>query len=413
MIKTPLSVLLVEDAPAKKRKLFERMRAAPELFSDPDVAVCTADAVRHLQDKQYDLMVLDIVIPYRADGDPDEQNSIDLLSRIDAGMGGIHRPRHVLPISANSQSSAVSEFFSGRPWRCIHYCENSNEALDNIEKIARWIHSKGADDVRASKCDVFIVTALEEPEFTAIEAAFPEIGPLEPLDSTQLVRYGKIECDGRSITIGLGFAPRMGPVASAVLCTKVLEILRPKVMLMSGICAAIGNKADIGDLVVADASWDWQSGKYVDKGSAGFEIAPHQLNVPVKVLNILLKMKRDNSFWTNFYKEANPLKLNLPKLVRGPVATGASVIADERVVKKIREEQNKNVVGVDMETYAVYAACASAACNTGALSLKAVCDKANQEKNDLFQQYAANVSAQAVRHLIVMYGAELLECYEK
>ena len=412
MTQAPLSVLLVEDTPAKKRKLFERMRAAPGLFSDPDVAVCTADAVRRLQDKQYDLMVLDIVIPHRADGDPDEQNSIDLLSRLDAAIGGIHRPRHVLPISANAQSSTVSEFFKGRPWGCIHYREDSDEALDNIETIARWIHAKVADEVRTSKCDVFIVTALEEPEFTALEAVFPEVGPLEPLDATQLVRYGQIDCNGRSITIGLGFAPRMGPVASAVLCTKVLEILRPKLMLMSGICAAIGNKADIGDLVAADASWDWQSGKYVNKGSADFEIAPHQLNIPVKVQNILLKMKRDDLFWATFYKEAISLRLNLPKLVRGPVATGASVIADERVITKIREEQNKNVVGVDMETYAVYAACASADYNAGALSLKAVCDKANQEKNDRYQPFAAHVSAQAVKHLISKYGAELLECYE-
>lgn len=411
MTQPPLSVLLVEDTPAKKRKLFERMRAEPNLFSDPEVAMCTADAIRRLQDKQYDLMVLDIVIPNRADDHPHEQNSMDLLSRLDSGSGGLKRPRHVLPISADVQSAVVSEFFKGRPWGCIHYREDSEEALDNIVKIAQWIHARRVDEVRGSLCEIFIVAALEEPEFTALEAVFPEIGPLEPLDGTQLVRYGQVKCDDRMITIGLGFAPRMGPVASAVLCTKVLEIVRPKLILMAGICGAVGDKADIGDLVAAEASWDWQSGKYVENGNE-FEIAPHQLNVPAKVLNILIKMKRDNSLWSSFYKEASSLKLGIPKLVRGPVATGASVVADERVIKKIREEQNKNVVGVDMETYAVYAACASADYNAGALSLKAVSDKANREKDDRYQPYAAQVSANAIKHLLLNYGAELLLCYE-
>lgn len=411
MTTAPLSVLLVEDNPAKKRKLFERMRATPEIFSEPDVVGCTADAIKRLQEKPYDLMVLDIFIPYRADGDPVEQNSIDLLSRIDEGIGNINRPRHVLPISAEEPSPAVSEFFKGRPWGCIHYREDSDEALDVIEKIAQWIHRKVSEDATISKCDIFIVTALEEPEFTAVEAAFSEIGPLEPLDATQLVRYGEIECEGNKISIALGFAQRMGPVASAVLCTKAIEILRPKLILMAGICAAVGDKANIGDLIVADASWDWQSGKYVDKGKADFELAPHQLNVPAKVHGVLLKLKRENAFWGNFNKDVIELKTDIPKLVRGPVATGASVIADERVIQKIREEQNKNVVGLDMETYAVYAACASAEYNVGALSLKAVCDKADKEKDDRYQPFAAKVSAQTVKYLISKYGNELLQCW--
>ncbi|MBW9335696.1 hypothetical protein FEE59_19470 [Herbaspirillum sp. RU 5E] len=411
MTTAPLSVLLVEDTPAKKRKLFERMRASPDIFSDPDVVGCTADAIKRLQEKQYDLMVLDIAVPHRADGDPNEQNSIDLLAAIDEGIGNIKRPRHVLPISADEQSEKVSEFFKGRPWGCIHYREDSDEALDIIVKIAQWIHRKVSDEATISKCDIFILTALEEPEFTAVEAAFPELGHFEPLDATQLVRYGEIACDGNKISVALGFAQRMGPVASAVLCTKAIELLKPKLILMAGICAAVGDKANIGDLVVADASWDWQSGKYVDKGSADFELAPHQLNVPAKVHALLLKVKRDSGFWMSFNKDVIDLKIDVPKLVRGPVATGASVIADERVIKKIREDQNKNVVGLDMETYAVYAACASAGYNVGALSLKAVCDKANKEKDDRYQPFAAKVSAQSVKHLVSNYGNELLACW--
>ena len=88
------------------------------------------------------------------------------------------------------------------------------------------------------------------------------------------------------------------------------------------------------------------------------------------------------------------------------------MVADERVTKKIREEQNKNVVALDMETYAVYAAAASAHYHVGALSIKAVCDRADREKNDNYQTYASKISAACTLHFIENYGEKLLAIYE-
>jgi nucleoside phosphorylase len=412
MERAPLKTLIVEDNPAKKRKLFERLNALPKMFADPDVVGSTSEALKRVQEAQFDLMILDVVVPLKPEGDADEQNAMDLLARLDAGGGGIKSPTHVLLISAaNILSQSVREFVRGRPWGLIRYSEESEQALDDIERVAKWIYSYPQTNSRASICDVFIVTALEEPEFVAMEDAV-EAEPLVPLDAVQLVRYFTVKSGGRDIKVGMGFAPRMGPVASAVLCTKVIENVRPKLLLMAGICGAIGTKADIGDVVAADSSWDWQSGKYVDDGKAGFHIAPHQLNVPGDVRSILIRLKREEVFWSSFAKDAIAVKAAIPKMILGPMATGASVIADERVTKKIRDEQNKNVVAVDMETYAVYAAAASATYKCGALSLKAVCDRADKEKNDAYRPYAAKVSAACALHLLQKFGEELLALYD-
>ena len=409
--RAPLNVLIVEDNPAKKRKLFEHLELHSDIFGQPEVSVCAQDAIRRLKEKEYDLLILDVFLPLRVEGDPQEQHSIDLLARIDAGTGGVIRPKHVAVISSrNSLSSEAMSFFSGRPWGFIHYEEDSNSSLKDIENVGKWIFKNSFIPTPASKCDIFIIAALEEPEFTALESEFGDLEPLEPLDSSHLIRFCKISSTGGDLRVAIGFASRMGPVASAILATKAIELLRPRLILMSGICGAVASKANIGDLVVADSSWDWQSGKYVNKKGGDFEIAPHQLPMPETFRNFLISLKRDQAFWAQFSSDAQSLKVPSPKLIIGPLATGASVIADERITQKIREEQHKNVVAIDMETYAVYAAAAAASYKVNALSLKAVCDKADVTKNDDFQPYAAKVSSKAVLHLISQYGSKLLNC---
>jgi nucleoside phosphorylase len=196
----------------------------------------------------------------------------------------------------------------------------------------------------------------------------------------------------------------MGPVQSAILVTKALA-LNPKIVVMGGICAGIPSKAGIGDVIAADVSWDWQSGKYIDKdGQEEFEISPHQLDIPDSLRSKLLQLKTDQSFWNSVAPKSQALSLPMPKLVIGPMATGSSVLADDRVVSRIREGQHKNVVGLDMETYGVYAAVQATSPSTFVISLKAVCDKGDKKKDDRYQAFAAEISSKAIEHFLLNLG---------
>ncbi len=55
-----------------------------------------------------------------------------------------------------------------------------------------------------------------------------------------------------------------------------------------------------------------------------------------------------------------------------------------------------------------YAAAQAASIPIRAISLKAVCDKGDKEKNDKYQAYAARVSAAAVHRFIVRFSESLL-----
>lgn len=405
-----LSILIVEDNPSKKQKLFEHLQSKPDLFEEPEVCICISDAIKRMQEKKYDLLILDVVVPEKIGGIPREENSLELLERIDVEKGGIKAPRYVLPISSMpTLSENTRNFFRGRPWGIVPYDDQSTQSLSDIENVAKWILAHEDKNPDERQCDVFLITALEDPEFSAIEKVFANFGPLEPLDSKQLVRFCEVNVGSRTMKVAAGFSPRMGPVASALLTSKAIERLKPRLVVMAGICAGLSNKVALGDVVAAEASWDWQSGKFIEKaGTETFQIAPHQLGIDQSLRSLLLLLKRDEDFWSSFADEARALKLPLPKLVLGPMASGASVLANSRVTTQIKEEQHKNVIAVDMETYAVYAAADAASMPVKAISLKAVCDEGDEKKNDNYQPYAAKVSAELVLRFLKSFCENIL-----
>lgn len=406
-----IELLLLEDDPAKKSKLLSFINVNRELFSRVDSALCTSEARDRMKERRYDLFLVDIVVPAFLGGEKSEQHSISLFHDIEEGYDGVLRPRYCLPISSCSDlSQDAHDFFVGRPWGILPYHENDDDCLLTIEKVVRFVIGENQNTTHSKHCEVLLITALMEPEYVAIEGLHMGWGPLEPLDSSQLIRFGEFRAYGRDITVGAAFAARMGPVSSAILTTKAILNLKPKLIIMAGICAGIPSKAQIGDVIAADVSWDWQSGKYVNSdGVETFEIAPHQCDIDENSRNQLLLLKRDTEFWESL----SPMALSAgaghrPKLVIGPVATGASVLSDARVVDRIRKTQNKNVVGLDMETYGVFAAAAACSPHVRVLSLKAVCDKGDERKSDQFQQYASQVSARSIHHFLSTFCEPLL-----
>ncbi|WP_186204778.1 hypothetical protein [Burkholderia gladioli] len=407
-----LNILLLEDDPAKKTRLLSFLNQRRDLFNRVDTAICTAEARRRMEERSYDLFIVDIVVPYELGGEKNEKNSIALLEELDDGHGALNRPVFVLPMSASGELTADAHaFFVGRPWGILPYTEATDECLSTVEKVAQFVLKEMEHNSDVGNADVFLITALDEPEFSAVENVHFEWHPFEPLDRSQLVRYGSITSGGDQFRIAAGFCPRMGPVAASILTTKALLMLRPKLIVMAGICAGIPGKAEIGDVIATDISWDWQSGKYVDKhGIEAFQIAPHQIGIDDACQNALIKLKRDQEFWGTLAPLALSVKLtNTPKLIIGPMATGSSVLADARVTDRIKQTQHKNVTGLDMETYAVYAATRSSDSDTKVISLKSVCDKGDKRKNDEYQPYAAEVSARTVARFLEQHLADLVQ----
>jgi nucleoside phosphorylase len=187
----------------------------------------------------------------------------------------------------------------------------------------------------------------------------------------------------------------MGLTAAAIATTQLVLQFAPKIVVMIGIAAGThaGNK-QLGDVLVADPSVDYNSGKVAqEKGIREFLPDPYPIGLNARLRSVLLKYRGDHPI---FERIRSQWKGKMPRLANhlhlGPLGAADQVIDDPSRVLEIQRNWRK-LIGVEMETYGVYRAChESPDPKPRFVSFKSVCDFA-AEKTDSWQEYAAFVAA--------------------
>jgi nucleoside phosphorylase len=188
----------------------------------------------------------------------------------------------------------------------------------------------------------------------------------------------------------------MGLTAAAIATTHLVLQFRPRLVVMIGIAAGTtaGGK-QFGDVLVADPSVDYMSGKIASvNGARQFLPDPYPLGLNPRIRSVLRRhvASRDafaeiQSRWTG------RLPPGRNRMHLGPLGAADQVIDDYTRILEIQLNWRK-LIGLEMETYGVYRAChESPEPKPDVVSFKAVCDFA-AEKSDDWQDYAAYVAAQ-------------------
>jgi nucleoside phosphorylase len=179
---------------------------------------------------------------------------------------------------------------------------------------------------------------------------------------------------------------------------------------MPGICAGIRGEANLGDVVFANLSWDYQSGKHFLTGEKlpGFALDPHPILADPSISSRIDQLASDQGFWVSLMRGwAVPTEV-IPRLHSAPMGSGAAVLADGEFAGRVRAQQRK-ALGIDMEVYGLYCAAEYAGLPRPLVfSMKAVCDFADEQKSDSQQHYAAYMSANAVKEFLERYAEQLL-----
>jgi nucleoside phosphorylase len=248
--------------------------------------------------------------------------------------------------------------------------------------------------------DIGIVCALEQPEFDAVKEAFGGSSAWKEVGETRythIYRETSLQTKtGKALRVVATASTSMGLTAAAIATTQLIMQFRPRLVIMIGIAAGTrsGNK-QFGDVLVADPSVDYNSGKVVEaKGIREFLPDPYPIGINARLRSVLQKYASNKevfdgirSRWKGDLPQA-PNRLHI-----GPLGAADQVIDDPNRVLEITKNWRK-LVGVEMETYAVYRACyESPDPKPRAVSFKAVCDFA-AEKTDSWQLYAAFMAAQ-------------------
>lgn len=388
-----VGILVVEDQQPKVAKIIDLLTGIPGIArKDIDVAQSGIEARRLLRNCEYDLMILDVVLPNRPEDPPRRDGGVELLREVMERDGFFH-PRYIIGLTAFPEAfqEAVGEF-ADYTWAIVQYREDEQGWHDPIEQIIRHIRRTGAsgrDEALEYKTDICVITALpmEFESLLQLQWSWAE----ERGDGDAITyRNAVVECDGGAAKIVSAVCPRMGMVSAAVLAANMIRTFRPRVIAMTGICAGLRDRVAIGDIVVVDPSWDYQSGKFL-RGE--FQAAPHQLPLITPIRRRLMELASREVLapvkdgWQG-RKPDTDLSLHI-----GPAASGSAVLADKRRLSALKL-QHRQLLAVDMEVYGIYAAAAEAPSPAPcAIAIKGVSDFGDESKGDEFREYAAYASS--------------------
>jgi nucleoside phosphorylase/CheY-like chemotaxis protein len=405
-----MKILIVEDSPEKRQRI-SRVLASTSIV-DLELVEYAQDllsARRRLRDTHFDLLILDIALPLRADQEPTEDAGVLLLKELLSTPQRLLVPAHVVGITGieDAYRSALHQF-SSRALSLLRYDESSTDWEMGLAARVHHIHSAAASNAvsgREFHSDLGIVCALYSPELTAVLRLPWEWSQISlPGDHTIYWR-GKVAVQGRDLIVHAAHAPRMGMPAAATLASKIISNFRPRYIVMPGIMAGVRGRVNLGDVVAADPCWDWGSGKWLhDSSGSKFLQAPHQIPLAQTIRERIRLMSHDSALLNNIRDgwAGDPPQYALAVQL-GPVASGASVLADEAALQRVIE-QHRQLLGLEMEIYGVYAAAEEAAePRPQAFSLKSVVDFADSAKSDAHRQYSAYTSAEVLRRFVEKY----------
>lgn len=194
----------------------------------------------------------------------------------------------------------------------------------------------------------------------------------------------------------------MGIAAASSVTTKIIEKFDPNSIIMVGICGGRKGEVELGDLIIAERSWDYGSGKIkkLKDGSTELLAQPNQITISAilksnieKNMDLLSSICSD---WNSFNHQRKNTSLKI-----GALPSGSAVISTSEYYEKNIAPQYRKFLGMDMETYGVYYSCSQSGKNINFVSMKSVSDLADEDKDDTYHDFCSYISG--------MFAYKLLE----
>ncbi len=406
-----LKILIVDDLKEKSQKICEILQTINTIEKDNIHFVENLlDAFQLLKTNVYDIVILDIQIPRRKGEPPLIDGGIRFLEQIE--FGEVNYPLSIVGITSFDESIIeYEEYFQNHLWSLIKYDETTNEWSQRIRNKVEYIVSYKKNQISRMELydyDIGIVCALFRLELEnvrkVIGGTWDEINI--PNDDSTKYYICQLVIGEKKAKIVAAAAPQMGMPAATVVATKMINHFKPRYLAMAGIAAGVQEKGvQLGDILAADPSWDYGAGKIKDNsGKRVFLQDSKQLRIDSDLQSMFQELSTNRALLNEISEEYTGKKPHTKlSLHLGPLASGAAVIADKRVVKEIAL-QSRNLIGIEMETYGVYCA-GYYGCEPKPkfFSIKSACDYADADKDDDYQDYAAFTSARMLKHIISAY----------
>jgi nucleoside phosphorylase len=260
--------------------------------------------------------------------------------------------------------------------------------MENAQSLVKpGLTDRKATSSNNTHFDVCVVCALAEEAQAFIQVATQQYGvEFEKVFDKRLdldyyyVRFPNSQ--GELLTLQVSWLPTYGPIETSLHLKLFLATFRPLFAAMTGICAGNKEKAQLGDLIVAECAYFYDSGKFV--------IDQHGEQVQLHNPDVYRVSKRVKHFIQTFEQWKSRFAPTEPDCHIGAIASGSAVRAD-RPFERI-PFQMRNTLAIDMEGAAFYRTVEDFP-GIDALLVKGVSDYADEKKDDDAHWRASRASA--------------------
>lgn len=236
---------------------------------------------------------------------------------------------------------------------------------------------------------VLVIAALEE-ELTPFLESF-ENWEQKKNPSGDFYFFTKKNIKNKVVEIYASSAPKYSKVASATHVTRMMYMVNPSIAIMIGICAGDETKVSLGDLVISEKVYDYETGKMKQKILVP-EIQSHELLPPLMALVKLGKNK--------YKSDLNTLLSVSFDVHLASFACGSAVVEKNDIFQILQSKHDRKTLALDMESFAFFEAIKGYSHRCYAIVCKGVCDFANTKKDDSYHEIAAYRTAQWAKYFI-------------
>jgi nucleoside phosphorylase len=397
-----IKVLVIDDSQRKAKNIIDLLNNIPGCCYELATDIVTAR--RYLQEF-FHLAIVDMNLPERFSDTPKEDAGLTFILEIKKSKR-IKTPEHFIGLT---EIPTIHDKYKGdlddNLVSLIKYDETKDDWRNKIKsKIRDLVEQKQNNYEHANYIyDVGIVTALSTPELEAVLKLKYNWTKVNVKPDSSNYWEGKIVLsDGRILNIVATPLPQMGMVATASSAMKVITHFKPRYLIMTGICGGVEEKVNLGDIVISDLSFDFDSGKIIDNnGAEEFESDYRSIPLDSRLKDKFMSLSNEKEILRAIKDswEGNGVNNDL-KIVLRPVGSVAAVISNADYISNKIKHQRK-MVAIDMETYAIFYSCMhSVEPKPTAISIKSVSDHANAHKNDDLQKYCSYISAKLADYII-------------
>lgn len=250
-----MKTLIVDDQYEEKAKVIagvlKRVGA-----SEIDLVADSKSAIKLMMSKKYDLLILDLQIPDILGEEAQSSGGTQLLEYVEVNAS-IKRPTVILGITSHADAyDASQDFFRKRGWSLILGVDDEDRIFSVLSTMKAHVTNL------ENNFDIVFLTALPHVEYEAVLKLPLDWAEHQEINDDNVYHTATMSLSDGSVKRVLATSlSHMGIAAAAATTASICVKFKPALIVMTGICAGIKGRVELGDILVADPTWDWGSGK--------------------------------------------------------------------------------------------------------------------------------------------------------